>query len=161
MRCLICILLILVLVVSCKDQKNFFEKEKANIDRLINDWHKDAAEGKFVAYFDKMDDDAYFIGTDASEKWTMKDFKVYCEPHFKDGSAWVFKTINREVFLNNRMDFAWFDEQLDTQMGRCMSSGVLVKTKKGWKIKHYQLSIAVPNELVKDFLGLVEKYQKK
>ncbi|MBS9766494.1 MAG: nuclear transport factor 2 family protein [Flavobacteriaceae bacterium] len=41
---------------------------------------------------------------------------------------------------------AWFDELLDTWMGICRGSGVLEKTAKGWKIRHYVLSVTVPNE---------------
>ena len=150
-------LLILGLLAACTPQINSSDEEKASIERLIKQWHINAAEGSLDAYFDKMTTDAYFIGTDASEKWLASDFKTFCEPHFADGSGWVFKTIKREIYLNDRQDFAWFDEKLDTWMGVCMSSGVLVKTTQGWKIRHYQLSIAVPNDLVQDFIKLVEK----
>jgi ketosteroid isomerase-like protein len=37
---------------------------------LLDSWHKAAAEAKFDAYFDKMTEDAVFIGTDATEKQT-------------------------------------------------------------------------------------------
>jgi hypothetical protein len=42
---------------------------------------------------------------------------------------------------------AWFDE-LSTQMKICRGSGVLVKIGNDWKIKHYVLSMTVPNENV-------------
>ena len=45
-------------------------------------------------------------------------------------------------------------------MGVCMSSGVVVRTNEGWKIEHYQLSIAVPNDVVDDFISLVKKYEE-
>ncbi|MEH6514626.1 MAG: nuclear transport factor 2 family protein, partial [Maribacter arcticus] len=37
---------------------------------------------------------------------------------------------------------------LDTQMKICRGSGVLKKVNGEWKIAHYVLSIAVPNENV-------------
>lgn len=150
----------LVLLISCQNSINV-EAEKKLIDELIVEWHDDATHGRLDAYFNKMTPDAYFIGTDASEKWIAKEFKTFCEPHFADGSGWDFKTIKREVFLNERGDFAWFDEQLDTWMGVCMSSGVLVKTSEGWRIKHYQLSVAVPNDVIDDFIELVKSFEKK
>ena len=149
-------LLVLCFLTSCINQTRDDVVEKSVIDKLINEWHVNAAEGHLEAYFDVLAEDFYFIGTDASEKWIKKDFKVFCEPHFADGSAWNFKPIKREIFFNEKLDFAWFDEQLNTQMGLCMSSGVLVITSKGWKIKHYQLSLHVPNEIVQDFMTLVE-----
>lgn len=152
--CLICFSILL------NAQEKTLSNEKLVIDKLINTWHEDAAKGRLDAYFDKMTEDAYFIGTDASEKWIATEFKAFCKPHFSDGSGWDFKTIKRAVYLNDRADFAWFDEQLDTWMGVCMSSGVLIKTKDGWKIKHYQLSVAVPNELINDFIKLVKESRK-
>ena len=40
---------------------------------------------------------------------------------------------------------SWFDELLDTQMEICRGSGVLQKVGNQWKVKHYVLSIAIPN----------------
>lgn len=149
-------LIVLSLLSGCFPKTKTTTEVNTIIDELINQWHIDAAECNFEAYFEVMADDFYFIGTDASEKWIKKDFKAYCEPHFAKGKAWDFKPIKREIFLNERKDFAWFDEQLDTHMGVCMSSGVLIKTEDGWKIKHYQLSLHVPNEIVQDFKKLME-----
>jgi ketosteroid isomerase-like protein len=41
---------------------------------LLDSWHK-AAEAKFDTYFDKMTEDAVFIGTDATENWGKPAFK--------------------------------------------------------------------------------------
>lgn len=43
----------------------------------------------------------------------------------------------------------------------CMSSGIVVKTDLGWKIKHYQLSVAMPNDVVNDFIQLVKNYEER
>ena len=48
---------------------------------------------------------------------------------------------------------AWFDELLDTHMKICRGSGVLVDQGNGqWKIKHYVLSMTVPNENVDEIV---------
>lgn len=149
-------LIVLSLLSGCLPNAKTASEVNDTIDQLINQWHIDAAKCNFEAYFDVLAEDFYFIGTDASEKWIKKDFKAFCEPYFTSGKAWIFKPIKREIFLNEAKDLAWFDEQLDTHMGICMSSGVLVKTEQGWKMKHYQLSIHVPNEIIEDFKELVE-----
>ncbi len=41
-------------------------------------------------------------------------------------------------------------------MGTCRGSGVLIKEGTGWTLQHYDLAIMVPNDLVNDFLKLVE-----
>lgn len=131
------------------------------INNVMDQWHKAAANADFEAFFACMDDDGYYIGTDESEKWTIKEFKAFCKPYFDRGSAWDFKPFDRGVYFNKKNNIAWIDEKLDTWMGVCRSSGVLTKTKDGWKIKHYQLSVTVPNDIVRDFIQLVNQYKTK
>jgi ketosteroid isomerase-like protein len=52
---------------------------------LLDSWHKAAAEAKFDAYFDKMTEDAVFIGTDATENWGKPDFQEFAKPYFDKG----------------------------------------------------------------------------
>ncbi len=129
------------------------------INELVDRWHKAAAETDFEAFFGCMDEDAYYIGTDETEKWNTKEFKAFCKPYFDQGSAWDFKPFDRGVYLNEAKDLAWFDEKLKTWMGVCRSSGVIIKVGDSWKIKHYHLSITVPNDVTRDFIQLVEKYK--
>jgi hypothetical protein len=55
----------------------------------------------------------------------------------------------------------WFDELLDTQMGPCMASGVIRKTASGFEIVHYQLSMAVPNEVGGQVTKLIKEFEAK
>lgn len=134
--------------------------EVNEINGLLNGWHKAAATANFEAFFDCFDDEAYYIGTDENEKWTYREFKEFCRPYFDRGAAWDFKPYEREVFINKNLSFAWFDEKLDTWMGVCRASGVLIKNGDHWKIKHYQLSVTVPNDIVQDFIQLIDNYSK-
>jgi hypothetical protein len=59
--------------------------------------------------------------------------------------------------LNEAKNLAWFDEKLDTWMGICRGSGVVARTKEGWKIKHYVLSVTVPNDKITEFIELVKE----
>ncbi len=123
---------------------------KDKIDRTLNLWHHAAAIADFEAYFDLMTDDAVFIGTDPTENWQNNAFKTYSRPHFDKGKAWKFLKLERNIYVNDSKNFAWFDELLDTQMGICRGSGILHKNQFGWKIKHYVLSITIPNANVKE-----------
>jgi hypothetical protein len=40
----------------------------------------------------------------------------------------------------------WFDELLLTQMKICRGSGVLIQENGQWRIKHYVLSMTIPND---------------
>ena len=126
------------------DQDN--TKEKANINSTLDAWHKAAAEANYNAYFSLMTEDAIFIGTDATENWNKKDFQAYAKPHFDKGKAWSFTALERHIYFDKTGKTAWFDELLNTQMKICRGSGVLVKIGKEWKIKHYVLSMTIPND---------------
>jgi len=132
--------------------------QEDQINVVIQNWHKAAADANFEGYFSLMTKDAIFIGTDATENWNLTAFKSYAKPHFEKGKAWSFTGLERNIFVENEAALAWFDELLDTQMGICRGSGVLQKTKTGWKIKHYVLSIAIPNENVKEITALKQKF---
>ena len=124
------------------------ETQIKEISQTLDDWHNAAATANFEAYFELMTSDAVFIGTDASENWQRSEFMRYAKPHFDKGKAWSFNAVQRNIYPGESYDTAWFDELLDTQMKICRGSGVLRKEDGKWKIAHYVLSIAVPNENV-------------
>jgi len=137
------------------------DKVRKDLDKLVTSWHL-AATNADTSFFDYMADDAVYIGTDASERWSKMEFVDFAIPYFRRGKAWDFKTIERRVYYSDNEDVAWFDETLDTWMGVCRSSGVLQKYKdKGWKIKHYQLSCTVPNDKVKQFIELMKEKKEE
>ncbi|RUA14016.1 MAG: hypothetical protein DSY83_10330 [Flavobacteriia bacterium] len=131
--------------------------EKQKIDEVLDSWHLAAANADFEAYFGKMTKDGVFIGTDAMENWQNADFRAFSKPYFDRGKAWNFTAVQRNIYLDETKSFAWFDELLDTQMKICRGSGVLQKENGQWKIAHYVLSIAVPNEDVDQLVQIKEK----
>jgi hypothetical protein len=124
------------------------------VNLTLNDWHKAASEADFTGYFKKMDSISVFIGTDASENWSKEKFESFSKPYFDKGKAWDFKTLERNIYVNKSGDFVWFDELLTTWMGTCRGSGVLERKNNAWKIKHYVLSVSIPNNDVKDIVAL-------
>lgn len=122
------------------------DDSRKELNELINEWHKAASEANYETYFGILAEDGVFIGTDASENWQNEDFKVFSKPYFDRGKAWSFTTIERNIYVDKSGNFAWFDELLDTQMEICRGSGVLTKENGKWRIKHYVLSITIPNE---------------
>lgn len=151
------IILYLLFVVSLCG----FAQEKEQINTILEQWHKAAADASFDNYFSLMTEDAIFIGTDPTENWNLTSFKAFSKPYFDKGKAWSFSTLERNIFVQPNSNLAWFDELLDTQMGICRGSGVLEKTSKGWKVKHYVLSIAIPNENVKEITALKKSFDSE
>lgn len=147
-------LLFLLFLQSISGQAQIKEREIIKINSTIDSWHAAAEEANFIRYFDLMSDQAIFIGTDATENWTKKEFQAYAKPHFNKGRAWNFKSLQRNIYFSADKKTAWFDELLDTQMKICRGSGVLVKVKNEWKIAQYVLSISIPNELSNEVIKL-------
>jgi hypothetical protein len=129
---------------------------RKQINAFVDEWHDDAANAR-LAYFDKIAPHGIYIGTDKTELWNRDQFKAWAQRFFERKSAWSFKAVKRNVYMSPDKKFIWFDELLDTQMGPCQASGVIRKTDKGFEIEHYQLSIAVPNEVADKVTKMVKE----
>jgi len=114
---------------------------------VLDDWHAAAAEADEERYFAHFARDGVFLGTDATERWTVAEFRAYAHPHFERGRAWTMRATERHVRV--RDDLAWFDEALVSEgLGRVRGSGVLHRSAGTWKILHYVLSFTIPNDTV-------------
>ncbi|GGB78729.1 hypothetical protein GCM10007424_18610 [Flavobacterium suaedae] len=134
-------------------------EQKEIINSFLDDWHNAAATADYEGYFDKIAEDGRYIGTDAMENWDKKAFATFSKPYFDKGKAWNFKAVQRNIYFSKDGTVAWFDELLDTWMKGCRGSGVLEKENGEWKIKHYVLSMTVPNEVTKEVIPLKAKYE--
>lgn len=128
--------------------------QEADVNRTLDQWHEAAAEADFETYFGLMTEDGVFLGTDATENWQNDAFRAFSKPYFDKGKAWTFHPVERNIYFSENATLAWFDELLDTRMGLCRGSGVLKQVDGDWKIAHYVLSIAVPNENVDALIAL-------
>ena len=124
--------------------------DRSEVDQVLDDWHRAAADADFERYFGHFrNDSSIFIGTDATERWMVAEFKPWSKPYFDRGSAWSFTPHNRFVYFSEDGSTAWFDEELETpNLGPSRGTGVLLRTPAGWKIEHYNLAIPIPNEIV-------------
>jgi len=143
---------LLVLALSSPDSQ---------VSAVLDDWHAAAAAADEARYFGHFAEKAVFLGTDATERWTVEEFRRYAHPYFAKGKAWSFKAIERHVAFSPDGSVAWFDEKLDTpNLGPSRGSGVLVKVGGDWKIAHCDLSVPIPNDLMKEFKERIEQYEK-
>lgn len=145
------LILISFLLTAGLHAQSDVEKE---INQLLDAWHQAAANADFDSYFGSMAADGVFVGTDATEHWGRKEFMAFSKPYFDKGKAWDFKPLERHVFISPDGRVAWFDELLDTWMQLCRGSGVVVLEEGRWRIAHYVLSLAIPNESVSEVIEL-------
>lgn len=119
-------------------------------EQTLDALHAAAARADGKAYFALFEPHAVFLGTDATERWTLEQFRAYAEPHFAKGQGWTYTPSDRNVRLSNDGRTAWFDERVtNAKYGECRGTGVLVRgSDGGWRIAQYNLSKPVPNELM-------------
>jgi hypothetical protein len=153
------ILSLFIISSVCYSQNN--NTSKNQINTVIDAWHQAAANANFDKYFSYMSEDAVFIGTDATENWNKKEFKAYAKPHFDKGKAWSFTPLERNIYFSADKKMAWFDELLDTQMKICRGSGILIKENNEWKIAHYVISIAIPNDFTQEVVRVKAESDEK
>ncbi len=154
---IILIVLLSVYIVSYTQEISKKERKTSisQIEQVLNQWHKYAAASDFKNYFSLMDKNSVFVGTDSTEVWTKKEFMKFAKPFFKKKKAWKFTPTSRHVYFGNNGQIAWFDELLNTWMGKCRGSGVLINKNGEWLIKHYVLSLTIPNEKMKVVIKLL------
>jgi hypothetical protein len=131
--------------------------EKMVIDSVINQWHHAAAIADEDAFFGRMTEEGIYIGTDPTERWLRDELKEWSKEYFKRETAWDFKTLSRNITFGPGDQIAWFDELLDTWMGPCRSTGIVQKIDGDWKIVHYHLSVALPNDKLDGYRVLIGK----
>lgn len=127
------------------------------IDSLMNVWHHAAAVADEDAFFGFMAEDGIYIGTDATERWRRDELRAWSKKYFERETAWDFKPSSRTIRFAPGGQTAWFDELLDTWMGTCRSTGILEWRDGQWKLVHYQLSVAVPNDKLDGYRELIGK----
>ncbi len=133
---------------------------EAAIGTVLDTFHRAASEADGKLYFSLFSDDAVFIGTDVTERWSIDQFKVFAEPYFSQGHGWTYVPGERHVTILPGGVIARFDEILSNESyGTCRGTGVLILTSAGWRISQYSLTIPIPNELARDFVGLIKELE--
>lgn len=131
---------------------------KQAITLSLDKFHLAAANADIKGYFNLLSDNAVFLGTDATERWTKSEFREFVEPYFSKGKGWKYVSTERHISFLAGKDVAYFDELLsNSSYGTTRGSGVLIKTGDGWMIAQYNLSIPVPNGVAGEVVKLIKK----
>jgi hypothetical protein len=123
---------------------------------VLDALHAAASRADGGRYFALFAPGAVFLGTDATERWSIEQFRAYAEPYFARGQGWTYFATERHVVVSAGGDVAWFDERLrNDKYGEVRGSGVLVEGPDGWRIAQYNLALPVPNELAPDLVSRI------
>jgi len=135
----------------------FAESRAPEVDAVLNDLHDAASKADYNRYFSHFTEDAVFLGTDPSERWSISEFRTYTKARFDRGNGWTYIPKERHVFLSKDGKVAWFDEKVESQKyGNMRGTGVLVRSGKAWKVAQYSLLKPIPNELFVRIVEMIE-----
>ena len=128
-----------------------------DVHRAIDDFNDAAAKADEDRYFGSFAPEGVFLGTDPKERWNLEEFKAFGWPYFtKRSSAWIFVPQQRWVSVTPDGNSASFHERLGSRSyGRCRGTGALRKINGQWKVTLYDLTVPIPNDLMKGFVGKI------
>ena len=132
------------------------------INSTLDQLHNAASRADGSRYFKLFADDAVYIGTDAAERWSLKEFRAFAEPYFAKGTGWTYKPRSRHIVIADIRCrcIAWFDELLDSESyGTSRGTGVLVLKTGSWKISQYALTFPIPNDLAKGMTAEIKLFE--
>lgn len=131
------------------------------VDLVLTSFHQAAADADGEVYFSLLAKDAIYMGTDATERWTVDEFRGFAEPYFAKGRGWTYTATERHIALAFGGQVAWFDEILwNETYGVCRGTGVLVIENGAWRIAQYHLTFPIPNDLSREFTARIKELTK-
>ncbi len=149
---------------ACQNHRAAHTSNDVNAEVQISETlvalHHAAATADERTYFALYAPEAVFLGTDATERWSLSEFKAFAMPYFQTESAWVYEPLERHIDVSSDGSFAWFDERLmNARLGETRGSGALRKQGDRWLIVQYNLTIPIPNELADEVAGMIREYE--
>jgi len=132
------------------------------VEVVLDSFHDAASRADGDLYFSLFAEGAIFMGTDATERWTIAEFKAFAEPYFSKGRGWTYTMTERNVYLASSGKTAWFDESLwNEKYGTCRGTGVLVLRDGDWRIAQYNLTFPIPNDLSAEVTARIKELEEQ
>ena len=137
-----------------------FDRAEATsgVSSVLDALHQNASIANEESYFALFAPEGVFFGTDATERWTVEQFRSYAHPSFERGQGWTYilREGTRNIDFDSSGSVAWFDEILDNEnYGETRGTGVLRFIDDEWRITQYHLTIPIPNELARDVVQMI------
>ena len=131
------------------------------VEQTLDALHRYASEADGENYFSLFTDDAVFLGTDATERWPIAEFREYAMGRFSTGVGWTYESTERFIYFDDDGNTAWFDERVvNEKYGEFRGTGVLEKRGGKWLISHYNLTAPIPNDLLVSVVEIIREYEK-
>ena len=86
-RCLLVIALFAGSLLRSAENSSAHLAPTSAVEAVLNRYHESAANADGAAYFALFAPECILMGTDATERWTVEQFKGYAMQHFRRGRA--------------------------------------------------------------------------
>ncbi len=126
--------LLALMFIACADEP---VTTAEGVEQTLDALHRYASEADGENYFSLFTDDAVFLGTDATERWPIAEFREYAMGRFSTGVGWTYESTERFIYFDDDGNTAWFDE-----------------------ISHYNLTAPIPNDLLVSVVEIIREYEK-
>jgi len=144
-------LVLLVLAASPEEQRQQASALLAERQRALA-----AADAK--AFFANFSDNAIIMGTAATERFELDEYRVWSAPMFARGPRHVATLVEENITVADDGKFAWFDQRTHRPgFGELRLSGVLCKLEDHWRIVQLNRGFLVPNEIVATLAEHIQK----
>jgi len=133
-------------------------------DATLDALHKAGADANPAVFEALLAPDVVFLGVDGAPRLEGQSARDFFSKHLMQGSAWVYRSSERETRLSPDGSVAWFDETLQhDQLGRGRGTGVLIRSREGWKLAQYNLIVPLPGGAVStaDMQPIVTQQKKR
>jgi hypothetical protein len=158
------VLFVLAMSVACtagdERQSVPFDRAEATaaVSAVLDALHHNASVADEESYFALFAPEAVFLGTDATERWSVDEFRAYAHARFEQGQGWTYilRDGTRNIDFDPTGTVAWFDEILDNaNYGETRGTGAMRWVDGAWRITQYHLTIPVPNDLARALVEMI------
>ncbi len=74
--------------------------DETAVAAVLDNLHEAASEADGERYFNLYAENAIFLGTDLTERWTIEAFKAYAQARFDQGTGWTYTPQSRHLYFS-------------------------------------------------------------
>ena len=126
-----------------------FADDEADVAAALDALHKAEREGDLEKFLNAFAAEGIFLGTDASEAWTVEDLRRDLGERFATKGGWTFEINERAIGVSDDGRAAWFKEIVHYVRSDYIlrPTGTMIKRDGRWQIAQLHMGIPIPNQM--------------
>lgn len=116
----------------------------ATPETTLDALHKAGADANAAAFESRLAEDVVFLGIAGAGRLEGQAAREFFAVHLAQERIWAYRSSQREIRASADGNVAWFDETLEhDELGIGRGTGVLVRSREGWKVAQYNLTVPI------------------